>query len=351
MPSSHLPRTLIWYSQYAPRTPCDKFVYDFPCDFLGIVGGYTGYGIILCAHIVYGHRAISSTGPQGQPGVNPYRDCAEIVRKSCRCRPVSAAPHGNRTEPVRGSAFARCPCGDCNATYDMSMGYGLTIFSKFVKLLAKPNRRGRGAREYVRKSHGRLLPPQGGLAEAARKGGYGQDTGSVDPSQAKCELGIRAGYGLRRPIASQMWTRHNSYTTPKLISGGFRTLQEWLWWKYKYKYPLRKQRTLKNYIIVCYFQTERFWVLQISQYSSTVRSHLKKIIHEDLQECLQRCHNLYYLESFERGQNNILYLSYRIIITLWFSRLHFLLFYMESFVAKCNKCNSWQFYRKAILSK
>ena len=26
--------------------------------------------------------------------------------------------------------------------------------------------------------------------EAARKGGYGQDTGSVDPSQAKCELHV-----------------------------------------------------------------------------------------------------------------------------------------------------------------
>ena len=38
----------------------------------------------------------------------------------------------------------------------------------------------------------RLLPPHGGLAEAAQKGGYGQDTGSVDPSQAKCELGIKA---------------------------------------------------------------------------------------------------------------------------------------------------------------
>ena len=62
--------------------------------------------------------------------------------------------------------------------------YGLRSydFSKFVKLLAKPNRRGRGARESIRKSHGRLLPPKGGLAEAARKGGY----------------------GLRRPIASQM---------------------------------------------------------------------------------------------------------------------------------------------------
>ena len=75
----------------------------------------TGYGI--CVHIVYGHRAISSTGPRGQPGVNPYRDCAEIVRKSCNVSEVAVQspqpPHGNRTEPVRGL---------CNATYDMSTG-------------------------------------------------------------------------------------------------------------------------------------------------------------------------------------------------------------------------------------
>ena len=75
----------------------------------------TGYGI--CVHIVYGHRAISSTGPRGQPGVNPYRDCAEIVRKSCNVSAVAVQslqpPHRNRTEPVRGSAFAWFPCGDC----------------------------------------------------------------------------------------------------------------------------------------------------------------------------------------------------------------------------------------------
>ena len=112
--------------------------------------------------------------------------------------------HKNCTQPVRGSAFARklyatragiglrtvSVRGLCNTTYDISTGYGLTIFFKFVKLLAKPNLRGRGARESIQKSHSRLLPPQGGLTEAARKGGYGQDTGSVDPSQAKCELGI-----------------------------------------------------------------------------------------------------------------------------------------------------------------
>ena len=69
-----------------------------------------------CVHIIYGHRAICSTGPRGQPGINPWRDCAEIVRKSCNVSAVSVQsphpPHGNRTEPLRGSAFARCPCGE-----------------------------------------------------------------------------------------------------------------------------------------------------------------------------------------------------------------------------------------------
>ena len=149
----------------------------------------TGYGI--CVHIVYGHRAISSTGPRGQPGVNPYRDCAEIVRKSCNVSAVAVQspqpPHGNRTEPVRGIVgIVQC---------HLRHVYGLRAYDlfKFVKLLAKPNRRGRGARESIQKSHSCLLPPQGGLTEAARKGRYGQDTGSVDPSQAKCELGISSG--------------------------------------------------------------------------------------------------------------------------------------------------------------
>ena len=151
-----------------------------------------GYGV--CVHIVLWHRAISSTGPRGQPGVNPYRDCAEIVRKSCNVSAVAVQsphpPHGNHTEPVRGSAFARCPGGDCAMPPTKCLR--ACDFFKFVKLLAKPIRRGRGARESVRKSHSHLLPPHGGLAEATRKGGYGQDTGSVDQSQAKCELGINA---------------------------------------------------------------------------------------------------------------------------------------------------------------
>ena len=140
-----------------PSSPCDKFVYEF-----------SAYVFTL------------STG---------------IVRFLLR-----PPPQGNRTEPVRGSAFARCPCGDCAMLHTTCLrATGLQLFFfKFVKLLAKPNRRGRGARESVPKSHSRLLPPQGGLAEAARKGGYGQDTGSVDPSQAKCELGIMPSSHLPR---------------------------------------------------------------------------------------------------------------------------------------------------------
>ena len=44
MPSSHL-----------LRAPCDKWVFTFPYDISGIVGGY---GIRQCFHIVNGHRAI-----------------------------------------------------------------------------------------------------------------------------------------------------------------------------------------------------------------------------------------------------------------------------------------------------
>ena len=87
-------------SSHLPRAPYDKFVYDFLCNFyyfFGIVGSYN-------VHIVYDHRAISCTGPPGQAGINPYRGCTEIVRKSCNLSAVSVQspqhPHGNHTQPV-----------------------------------------------------------------------------------------------------------------------------------------------------------------------------------------------------------------------------------------------------------
>ena len=182
MPSSHL-----------PRTPCDKFFYDFLCDFFAIV---CGYGLRrMCSHCLgalcdffYG----ASGATRGKSVNRLCGDCTEIVQCQCSCCVVSAASARKSYGARAGIGLRTVPMqGLCNATYEMSTGYGLTIFFKFVKLLVKPNRRGRGARESVRKSHSRLLPPQGGLAGAARKGGYGQDTGSVDQSQAKCELGIR----------------------------------------------------------------------------------------------------------------------------------------------------------------
>ena len=123
MPSSHL-----------PRTPCDKLVYDFPCNFLGIVGGY---GLRhMCSHYLrascdffYG----ASGATRGKSVQRLCGDCTEIVQCQCSCRAVSAssassarksygarAGIGLRTVPVRGL---------CNATCDMSTCYGLMIFS------------------------------------------------------------------------------------------------------------------------------------------------------------------------------------------------------------------------------
>ena len=163
MPSSHL-----------PRTPCDKFFYDFPCDFF-----CHRRWLRAAAYVFTLSRCdFFYTGPRGQPGVIRKRlcgDCTEIVQCRCSCRVVSAASARKSYGARADISFRTVPVRVlCNATYEMSTGYGLTIFFRFVKLLAKPNRRGRGARESVRKSHSRLLPPQGGFAEAAREGGYGQ---------------------------------------------------------------------------------------------------------------------------------------------------------------------------------
>ena len=200
MPTSHL-----------PRTPCNKFSYNFLCDFLGIVGGYRLRH--MCSHCL---RA-SCDFFYGASGVNPYRDCAEIVRKSCNVSVVAVQslqpPHGNCTEPMRGLAFARCRCGDVQCHLRHVYGLRAYNFFKFVKLLAKPNRRGRGARESIRKSHSRLLPPHGSLTEAGRKGGYGQHTDSVDPSQAKCELGIKVQFTIIIP--NRLWHILLSIKTPK----------------------------------------------------------------------------------------------------------------------------------------
>ena len=139
------------------------------CDFFyGASGTTRGKSVQRLRRRLYGNRAMSVQLPCSLRSLR-----TEIVRSPCGDWPS----HGARAGIVQ-----------CHLRHV----YGLRAydFFKFVKLLAKPNHRGRGARESTQKSHSRLLPPHGGLTEAAQKGGYGQDTGSIDPSQAKCELGI-----------------------------------------------------------------------------------------------------------------------------------------------------------------
>ena len=66
------------------RSSYDGLVYDFPCDFWGIVGGYTGYDVYV--YIIYGHRAISCIehrrGAKDKAVQRLYGDCTEIVRGS-----------------------------------------------------------------------------------------------------------------------------------------------------------------------------------------------------------------------------------------------------------------------------
>ena len=70
-----------------PQMPCELFVYDFPCDFSDIVGGYglrrmCLYCIRATCDFLYELSATDRT--------KPYDDRAEIVRKSCSHRAVSA---------------------------------------------------------------------------------------------------------------------------------------------------------------------------------------------------------------------------------------------------------------------
>ena len=88
MPSSHL-----------LRAPCDKWVYDFPYDFSGTVGGY---GPRASCDFLYGSSDWSGKAAGS----------AKIVRKSCGAGAVAVQfpqiPHRNRMalvrDPYRGRA-------------------------------------------------------------------------------------------------------------------------------------------------------------------------------------------------------------------------------------------------------
>ena len=197
------------YSSHLPRTPCDQFVYLFSFSFFlffffffffGGGGGHrrwlraTAYVFTLSAGIV----RILLRGLGGNPGATRGKsvqrlcaDCTEIVQCQCSCRAVSAASArksygdhagiGLRTVPVRRL---------CNAIYDMSTGYGLTIF--FLLQICKSLSLNQivEAAEPVN-PYENLTATSCLRREASRRPHGKGDTGSVDPSQAKCELGMK----------------------------------------------------------------------------------------------------------------------------------------------------------------
>ena len=101
---------MIMPNSYLPRTPCDKFVYDFQCDFWASYVA-TGYGI--CVHIVYIRASCdfcygASWATRGKSVQRLCGDCTEIVQCQCSCRAVSAAS----AQKSYGDRGDRPLCGD-----------------------------------------------------------------------------------------------------------------------------------------------------------------------------------------------------------------------------------------------
>ena len=123
MPSLHLLR-----SSY------DGLVYDFPCDFWGIVGGS---GLRCLRYIIYGHGAISCIGhhrgAKDKAVQRLYGDCTWVVGRSCDFCAVTVT-YSRKSYIDRAISVQRL-CEDrkvkvssLNATYDVFNGYDLTIW-------------------------------------------------------------------------------------------------------------------------------------------------------------------------------------------------------------------------------
>ena len=111
--------------------------------------------------------------------------CSLRSLRSFRTKSYGAsAGIGIRTVPVRGL---------CNATYEMSTGYGLTIFKTLSNF----------SRNQIVEAAEPVNPYENvTVASCLRREPSRRPHGKGDTGR------IRARYGLRRPIASQMWTRH-----------------------------------------------------------------------------------------------------------------------------------------------
>ena len=193
-------------SLHLPQAPCDKFIYVFPCVFWCVVGGYglrcmCSHCIRASCHYFYG----PSGGGWGKSVQRLCGDCTEIVPSQCSCGAVSDAstwkivwsPCGFHAEAVVTVQlpyhFWACGVralpvrGLCNANLRHVYGLWTCDFSNLYNFPLNKSVVGDGACESVQKSHSRPLPPHGGRTEG----------------------GIRAGYGLCRPIAAEMWIGRN----------------------------------------------------------------------------------------------------------------------------------------------
>ena len=182
-------------NSHLPWAPCDKFVYDFPCSVLGIIGGYGLRLRRMCSHFLWASCDFlygPSGASRGKSIQRLRRDRAISVELPCSLRSLQTvivrSPCGFRAEAARrwcGDRGATVPFFSVRPPRDARAGivrchlrhvYGLRTYD-FSNLYNFPlNKIVEAAEPVNQKSHSRLLPPHGGLTEAAWKRGYGQDT-------------------------------------------------------------------------------------------------------------------------------------------------------------------------------
>ena len=135
-----------------------KMTVQYPCDFTGT------------ARAASGNLAIAVRGPCECTIALRFFFCPHVHQKSCVGCTITL---GQRTMPVRGL---------CDAIYDMYTGYGLTIFKNLSN----------SSRNQIVEAAEPVNPHDNLTVSAQRlRGGC-------------AERGLRAVYGLRRHIASQM---------------------------------------------------------------------------------------------------------------------------------------------------
>ena len=123
-------------NSHLPWAPSNNFVYDFPCSFGSIIGGYGLRHMCSDCPRASCHFLYRPSGAGQGKSVQRLRgDCTEIVQSQCSCRAVSPASarksyeaHAASVQRLRkngarwlcsrraifeGATSAWYPCGDC----------------------------------------------------------------------------------------------------------------------------------------------------------------------------------------------------------------------------------------------